>query len=116
MWEFPISSLVLRVSAAPTGHLPSLPTAKMLGPKVGGFSETQAATAKTQAIADQVGLLRADGVLGPRWSAVMTSGTEALHPSTSHSLLRRERGRGVGGGGKVTFGEKHMERKGHSRG
>nr|XP_020739228.1 stefin-C-like [Odocoileus virginianus texanus] len=54
VWEFPISSPVLRVSAAPTGHPPSLPTAKMLGPKIGGFSETQPATAKTQAIADQV--------------------------------------------------------------
>ena len=115
-WEFPISAPVLRVSAAPTGHPPSLPTAEMSGPKAGGFSETQAATAKTQAIADQVGLLRADGVLGPRCSAVITSGTEALHPNTSHSLWRRERGRGVGGGGKVTFREKHMEKKGHSRG
>ena len=115
-WDFPISAPGLRVSAAPTGHPPSLPTAEMSGPKAGGFSETQAATAKTQAIADQVGLLRADGVLGPRWSADITSGTEALHPSTSPSLLRRERGRGVGGGGKVTFGEKRMEKKGHSRG
>lgn len=116
VWQFPISSPVLGVSAAPTAHPPSLPTADMWGPNLGGFSDTQDATAEIQAIADQVGLLRAEGVPGPRWSAVITSGTEALHPSTSHSLLRRERGQRSWRGGKVTVGEKHTESKGHSVG
>lgn len=83
--QFPISSPVLKVSAAPTAHPPCLPTAEMWGPQTGGFSEPQAATAEIQAIADQVGLLQAQGVLGPRWSAVITSGQR--HCTLAHPFL-----------------------------
>uniref|UniRef100_A0A8B9YJT8 Cystatin domain-containing protein n=2 Tax=Bos TaxID=9903 RepID=A0A8B9YJT8_BOSMU len=54
VWQFPISSPILGVSAAPTAHPPSLPTAEMWAPNLGGFSDTQDATAEIQAIADQV--------------------------------------------------------------